>query len=281
MNARHSHCMIRRALPVAAALFFALAAAAQTRLYDRSLRDYPWLDGSNAAGLRSGVTPDISYVELYTGISRGGFHSSWESDSPWKAGAEAGTVKHMERFSMKGGFSFSQMSGPGMCGSMSLRPGYFPLDVLEFTPGKKNRQTYAFDGAVSVDLAEGLRIGASMDFTSANYAKRKDLRHTNYLLDMTATAGLTYTNPVGDLTLGASYIYRKTSESLVAEQVGTGASSYYAFLDKGLMYGKYEVWSGSGVHLDEAGVQGFPQREHFHGAGLQMSSGNSFYADIE
>ena len=41
--------MIRRALPVAAALFFALAAAAQTRLYDRSLRDYPWLDGTNAA----------------------------------------------------------------------------------------------------------------------------------------------------------------------------------------------------------------------------------------
>ena len=281
MNARHSHCMIRRALPVAAALFFALAAAAQTRLYDRSLRDYPWLDGTNAAALRSTATPDISYVELYAGASRGGFHRSWESDSPWKAGAEARTVKHLERFSMKGGFSFSQMSGPGMCGSMSLRPGYFPLDVLEFTPGKKTRQTYAFDGAVAVDLTEGLRVGAAVDFISANYAKRKDLRHTNYLLDMTATAGLTYTNPVGDLTLGASYIYRKTSESLVAEQVGTGASSYYAFLDKGLMYGKYEVWSGSGVHLDEAGVQGFPQREHFHGAGLQMSSGNSFYADIE
>ena len=196
--------MIRRALPVAAALLFALAAAAQTRLYDRSLRDYPWLNGSNAAGLRSGVTPDISYVELYTGASRGGFHSSWESDSPWKAGAEARTVKRLERFSMKGGFSFDQTSGPGMCGSMSLRPGYFPLDALEFTPGKKTGQTYAFDGAVAVDLAKSWRIGTAMDFTSANYAKRKDLRHTNYLLDMTATAGITYSNPVGDITLGAS-----------------------------------------------------------------------------
>ena len=273
--------MSRRALAAAVLLCFALAAAAQTRLYDRSLRDYPWLDGTNAAALRSTATPDISYVELYAGASRGGFHRSWESDSPWKAGAEARTVKHLERFSMKGGFSFSQMSGPGMCGSMSLRPGYFPLDVLEFTPGKKTRQTYAFDGAVAVDLTEGLRVGASMDFTSANYAKRKDLRHTNYLLDMTATAGLTYTNPVGDLTLGASYIYRTTSESLVAEQVGTGASSYYAFLDKGLMYGKYEVWTGSGVHLDEAGVQSFPQQEQFHGMGLQVSSGRSFYAGIE
>ena len=281
MNAKNSLCIVRRALPAVAALCFALAAAAQTRPYDRSLRDNPWLAGTNAAGLREVRTADISYAELYAGASRGGFHHSWESASPWEAGAEAATVKHLERFSMKGGFSFGQMSGPDMCGSMSLRPGYFPLDVLEFTPGRKTRQTYSFDGSVSVDIAGGWRLGASMDFTSANYAKRKDLRHTDYLLDMTVTPGLTYTNPSGSITLGVNYIYRKTSESVVAEQVGTGESSYYAFLDKGLYYGKYEVWSGSGVHLDEAGVQGFPQQEQFHGIGLQAGAFRNYYADFE
>ena len=281
MNAKYSHCMSRRALAAVAALCFALAALAQTRPYDRALRDNPWLAGSNAAGLREVRTGSISYAELYAGASRGGFHRSWEADSPWEAGAEAATVKHLDRFSMKGEFSFGQMSGPDMCGSMSLRPGYFPLDVLEFTPGRKTRQTYAFDGAVSIDLAGGWRLGSSMDFTSANYAKRKDLRHTDYLLDMTVSPGVTYTTPSGDLTLGVNYIYRKTSESIVAEQVGTGESSYYAFLDKGLYYGKYEVWSGSGVHLDEAGVQGFPQQEQFQGVGLQTGFGKSYYADFE
>ena len=262
----------------AVALCFALAAAAQTRPYDRAIRDNPWLSGTNAAGLREVLTSDISYAELYAGISSGGLHRTWEAPSPWEAGAEARTVKHLERFSMKGGFSFGQMSGAEMCGSMSLRPGYFPLDVLEFTPGRKTRQTYAFDGGVSVDLADGWRLGASMDFTSANYAKRKDLRHTDYLLDMTVSPGLAYTTPSGGLTLGVNYIYRKTSESVVAEQVGTGGTSYYAFLDKGLMYGKYEVWSGSGVHLDEAGVQGFPMQEQFHGVGLQIGEGGTYYA---
>lgn len=282
MNAKYSRCMSRRALAAAAAvLCFALAAAAQTRPYDRVLRDNPWLVGTNAAGLREDRGKDISYAELYAGASLGGFRHTWESPSPWEAGARAATVKHLERFSMKGGFSFGQMSGPDMCGSMSVRPGFFPLDVLEFTPGYKTRQTYAFDGSVSVDLSEGWRIGASMDFTSANYAKRKDLRHTDYLLDMTLSPGLTYTIPVGDLTLGVNYIYRKTGESIVAEQVGTGESSYYAFLDKGLLYGKYEVWSGSGVHLDEAGVQGFPMREHFHGVGLQVGAGRDYYAGLE
>ena len=283
MNAKHSHFTIRRALGAAAGLCFALAAAAQPRPFDRALRNYLWLAGSNAAGLRAGSGTDISFVELYGGMEEGGYRHEWESPSPWRAGAEAGTVKHLERFSMKGGFSFEQMSGPDMCGSMSLRPGYFPLDVIEFTPGRKTRQTYSFDGSISIDISEGWRIGAGMDFTSANYSKRKDLRHTNYLLDLTFSPGLTYTVPSGDLTIGANYIYRKTGESITAEQVGTGESSYYAFLDKWLLYGKYEVWTGSGVHLDETGVSGFPQREHFHGVGLEMGAGRGmhFYAGIE
>lgn len=284
MNAIHSHCIGRRVLAAAALLCFALAAAAQTRPFDKVVRDNLWLGGSNAAGLRENRSADISYVELYGGYEEGGLHREWESPSPWRAGAAAKTVKHLDRFSMKGGFSFEQMSGPDMRGQMSLRPGYYPLDVLEFTPGKKTRQTYAFDGSISIDLSGGWRLGASMDFTSANYAKRKDLRHTNYLLDMMVTPGISYTVPSGDLSLGVNYIFRKNSESIVPEQVGTGgtgAFSYYAFLDKGLMYGKYEVWTGSGVHLDEAGVQGFPQQEQFHGIGLQMGSGSNYYADIE
>lgn len=281
MNAKHSHCMSRRALAAAALLCFALAAAAQTRPFDKALRDNPWLTGTNAAGLRQDRSEDISYVELYGGMEKGGLHREWESPSPWRAGAVARTVKHLERFSMKGGFSFEQMSGPDMCGSMSLRPGYYPLDVIEFTPGKKTRQIYAFDGSISIDLSGGWRLGTAMDFTSSNYAKRKDLRHTNYLLDMTVTPGISYTTPSGDLSLGVNYIFRKNSESIVPEQVGTGASSYYAFLDKGLMYGKYEVWTGSGVHLDEAGVQGFPLKEHFHGVGLQMGAATDYYLDIE
>jgi len=269
------------ALAAAAMLCSALAALAQTRPYDKAVRENLWLAGTNAAGLREDRSADISYVELYGGLERGGLRREWESPSPWRAGAEARTVKHLERFSMKGGFSFEQMSGPEMCGSMSLRPGAYPLDVIEFTPGKKTRQTYTFDGAISTDLSGGWRLGAAMDFTSSNYAKRKDLRHTNYLLDMTVTPGISYTTPSGDLSLGVNYIFRKSSEGIVAEQVGTGESSYYAFLDKGLMYGKYEVWTGSGVHLDEAGVQGFPLKEHFHGIGLQMGVSRDYYLDIE
>ena len=260
-------------------ILFALAAmsccslSAQRRPFDALPDANPWLAGTNYAGVRADTSSNISYAEIYAGAEAGEFRRSCEASSLWRAGAEARTIKHVERFSMAGGFSFSQMTGRDMCGSMSIRPGYYPIDVLEFTPGRKTLQTYAFDGGVGVDLAPRLRVGAGMDFTSANYSKRKDLRHTNYLLDMTVSAGVTYA--LGDVLLGANYLFRKDSESIDAEQIGTGESSYCAFLDKGLYYGKYEVWTGSGVHLDEAGVQGLPIKETLHGAGVQLSRGGS------
>lgn len=260
-------------------VFFSAVSFAQQRPYDRAAENNLWLLGDNIAGLRQDKSSNISYAELYGGTEAGGFRATNDAPSLWRAGAEARTIKHVDRFSMIGGFSFEQASGRDMCGSMFIQPGFYPLDVLEFTPGRKSLQTYAFDGGVSVDLADGWRLGARMDFKSANYSKRKDLRHTNYRLDMKVAPGLTYTS--GNLTFGLNYIFAKNSEYTDAEQIGTGESSYYAFLDKGLMFGKYEVWTGSGVHLDEDGVRGLPLREIFNGVGVQFSSSDRFYIDFE
>jgi hypothetical protein len=117
-----------------------------------------------------------------------------------------------------------------------------------------------------------------MDFESANIAKRKDLRHSNWLLDMTVSPGFMYHRD--GLAIGANYIFRKTSETVEAAQVGVAESSYYAFLDKGLMYGVYNIWSGNGLHLDEAGVKGFPVKEITNGLALQLQS-DGFFAEAE
>lgn len=279
MNAKNSHCMNRMVILAAAMAIFATAAQAQQRAFDRETDKLIWLNGDNAAGLRANVSDNISYAELFGGMEKGGFKHSYEAPSLWTAGAEARTVMHLDNFSMKGGFSFEQMEGRDMCGSMFTNPGYYPVDALEFTPGRKTRQAYAFDGAVSVDLGSNWRLGAGLDFESSNCAKLKDLRYTDYRLDMKFTAGLTYS--AGDHVFGLDYIYSKNSETPDPEQIGTGESSYYAFLDKGQFYGKNEVWSGSGVHLDENGVAGFPLKEHFNGAGLQWAYRGMYLIDVE
>lgn len=235
--------------------------------YERVIKDNFWNTSGNVSGIRQDSL-SRSYAEIYGGYEDGDFRDTWEASQGWKAGVTTASIRHLEKISLKGSFSFEQTEGYGMCGSMFIDPGFYPVDVLEFTPGRKTLQTYSFDGGFSYDMTEHWRIGAGMDFESANMAKRKDLRHTNWKLDMSVAPGFMYHN--GDFAIGASYLFRKTSESIKAEQVGTSESSYYAFLDKGLMYGVYSVWSGSGLHLSEAGMNGFPVKDFSNGAAIQV-----------
>lgn len=245
--------------------------------YERIVRDNFWNESRNVTGIRQDSI-SRSYAEASGTYRSGEFRDTWEAQKGWSAGAVTASIRHLENLSLKGSFSFRQTEGYGMCGSMFIDPGFYPVDILEFTPGRKTLQTYSFDGGISYDLAERWRIGAYMDFESANISKRKDLRHTNWQLDMTVAPGLMYHN--GDFAVGATYIFRKTSESIKAEQIGTAESSYYAFLDKGMMYGVYSVWSGSGLHLSEAGVNGFPVKDFSNGAAMQVQYGGLF-AEVE
>ena len=242
-----------------------MALYAQT--YDQVLRHNLWNRSTNITGIRQDSL-SRSYAELTGGFESGGFKESWQADKSWTVGAGTESIRHFEKISFQGGFSFTQWEGYGMCGSMFTDPGYYPIDVLEFTPGRKTLQTYALDGGLSYDLNQNWRLGVMADFASANMAKRKDLRHTNWKLGFSVAPAFMYQK--GDFAAGISYIYRKTGETVNAEQVGTAESSYYAFFDKGLMYGVYQVWTGSGVHLDEAGVNRLPVKEYSNGLAVQM-----------
>lgn len=257
------------------ALFAASQAAAQP--FERIERRNFWNAGRNAAGLRADSVT-ISSAELYARTTHGGLRDFSEASEAWSAGAAARTITHLEKISMAGSFAFDHTSGRGMSGSMFIRPGFYPVDILEFTPGRKDLQTYAFTGAIAADIAPRWRIGAGIGFTSQNYAKRKDLRHSNYRLEMTVAPGVMY--HAGGGAVGVSYVYGKNSERISAEEIGQTEASYYAFLDKGLMYGAHEVWSGSGTHLSEPGISGFPVRETSHGIAVQ-GAWRGFYADVE
>lgn len=276
MKPKNSRSMNRIGYIFALCLFVCgLTAGGQT--YERVYRSNLWNESKNINGVRQD-TVSRSYAEAYASYEGGGFRDTWQAAEGWSAGAVTASIRHMERMSLAGSFSFDQTEGYDMCGSMFIEPGLYPIDVLEFTPGRKTLQTYAFDGGISYELSPAWSIGAKMDFESANMAKRKDLRHTNWRLDMTVAPGFMY--HAGDLALGANYLFRKTSETVEAEQVGTAASSYYAFLDKGMMYGVYSVWNGSGLHLHEAGVMALPVKDFSNGAALQMQY-KGLFAEIE
>lgn len=266
-----------RKIDITCLLLLCMVSATSAQTYDIIERRNSWNAGTNITSIMmDSIT--TSYAELYVNNRHGDFRNSYEAEKSWSAGAVAKSITHLKGYSLTGSFSFDQTSGKNMSGSMFIHPGFYPVDVLEFTPGRKDLQTYAFMGGIATDIDPNWRLGGKIDFSAANYSKRKDLRHTNYRLDLTVAPSVMYHS--SELAIGFSYIFNKNSESVKAEVIGTAETSYNAFLNKGLMYGAYEAWNGSGIHLSESGINGFPVKELSHGAALQLQW-KGFYGDIE
>lgn len=255
------------------------SAALSAQTYEQAMRRHVWSTSENVNGMRHD-TVSVSYAELRGTYETGRFRDTWQPRRAWTAGAATATVRHLDNMTLVGGFSFTQTEGYEQCGSMFIEPGYFPVDVMEFTPGRKTLQTYRFNGGLSYDYTYDLKFGAMMDYEASNIAKRKDLRHSNSHLDMTISPGLTWVERESGIVLGVNYVFRKLSETVKPELVGSKETSYHAFLDKGMMYGVYSVWSGSGLHLDEAGVNGFPVKELHSGLAFQLQY-RDFYAEVQ
>ena len=252
-----------------------LPAAAQR--YETIVEYNPWNMTSNVCGVRNDST-SVSQAQIYGRYTDGGFRDPSDAPRFWNAGAFAETVSHFRRLSMTGKFAFDNEESYNACGSMLSRPGAYPVDILEFTPGRKTRQTYTVNGGIAAELSRAVILGGGIEYRSSNRSKRKDLRYTDYFLDMKVTPSLLLR--LGRRTsLGLSYSYHRLAENIVAEELGISAESYYAFLDKGMMYGSYDVWTGGSAHLKESGVSGFPLRRNIHGAALQFESGG-FIAEI-
>lgn len=233
----------------------------------------PWNLGSNAAGLRAD-TLSLSYAALWAGRQQGGLIDHSQSDRSHTAGIGTESIRHFKRISFAGGFHYGYFDGQNLCGSISTRPGYWPVDIYEYTPGRKTREEYGVRGALSADLSPHWRIGLGADFLAGNYAKRKDLRHKNTTLDLEVMPSVM--GHWGAWAVGLAYRFEKHSERIEAEEIGSTPESYRAFFDKGLYYGVENLWTSNEIHLDEAGVSALPIQKMIHGAALQVQYNNLF-----
>lgn len=114
-----------------------MATATSAQTYDIIERRNSWNAGTNVTGIMmDSVT--TSYAELYGNNRHGDFRNSYEAEKSWSAGAVAKSITHLKGYSLTGSFSFDHTSGKNMSGSMFIHPGFYPVDLLEFTPGRKN-----------------------------------------------------------------------------------------------------------------------------------------------
>lgn len=257
----------------------------------RAFRDYSfveqsdaWLTSANAAGLSRFGSANISRAELSARYEKGGWTNYDGAIRAGTLGADVASYYRLNgRTVVYGLMAYEAFSGSNMGGSAWAMPTYRPFDIVEDsinTAGSKHRDTYRLVGGVGVDLYRGVAIGAKIDYTSANYAKYKDLRHKNMLMVLDASAGVMV--PIGaHLSVGANYRYRRETESLRFTVNGQTDRTYMSLISYGAFMGKTEQYGGSG-YTDQNNQLPFVDQEH--GGGLQVEvrgDGLSFYNYIE
>ena len=193
-----------------------------------------------------------------------------ESPKTTEAGASVESFCRLSaRTVVYGRMSYDNFTGRDMAGSAFVCPDRRPFDIVEDSVtnlGRKHRDTYNLVGAVGVDLWRGLSVGGRVAYTSANYAKYKDLRHKNLFMNLDVAAGLTL--PLGrSVTLGANYFYRRNTESLEFSTYGKGDKVYKSLVAYAVFTGRVEQFGGDGFTDSNTSM---PLLDEHHGMAAQL-----------
>ena len=224
-----------------------------------SLRDYhyvkrsdPWLTTANAAGLTRFATASIAEAERSCMKEKGGFVDYYGSPDDVQLDVAVESLHRLNsRTVLFGAISYNNFAGKDMAGSAFIAPTlsmHLPFDIVEDSLtnlGDKHRDVYRLQGGVGVDVWRGLALGARFDYTAANYAKYKDLRHKNKLMDMALTLGVTV--PLGAWgDAGAHYLYHRNTESVTFSTYGKGDKTYQSLVSYAAFMGQREQFGAAG-----------------------------------
>ncbi len=257
-------------------LFPCLTATAQDSLL---LRDYQYIKGSdawltslNSAALTRYQHKSIMEAEVFVSHSKGGLTNYDGSDHVLEAGAAIESFFRISpRTVVYGRMSYDNWTGRNMTGSAFMPLiVHRPFDIVEDSltnAGRKHSDTYQLCGAVGIDLWQGLSLGARVDYTAANYAKYKDLRHSNKLMDMQLTTGLYAPLAEGRFQVGANYVYHRTTESVSFSLYGRSDRVFKSLVSYGPFMGKVEQFGEAG-YTDNS--REMPLVDNYHGGSAQL-----------
>jgi hypothetical protein len=228
------------------------------------------LTGHNAAGLHRLPVASLSYAELTADQTQGNFINYYQSNNSLTLSAGSESFYRLNPQTVfYGQIRYSHFQGQNMEGSMLTDPYSHAFDIIEISPesaGDKVKEHYLLTGAIAHNLSERWILGGKVNYEASNYTKHKDLRHTNSLLDLTASLGIDYIlSP--RIELGINYLYRKAVEGLSFKTYGLTDRQYTSLIAFGNFFGTSELFGGEG-YTDSSTSN--PIIDHINGASLQL-----------
>ena len=279
------------ALHASLSFLFSLFVAPTSAQDSLLLRDYrfveqqnPWLTTANAAALTTYSAANIAQAELALGYGHGRLADFNLPVTTLQMTADVASYFRISpRVVVYGRMAYDNTSGRNATGSVFMPIGSLlrPFDIVEDSvnnAGRKHMDVYSLTGGVGFDLWRGYSVGGRIDYVSGNYAKYKDLRHRNSLMDLKATASV-YAPLTDWLSAGVSYTYHRQTESVAFSVNGKSEKVYKSLIDYGAMMGVVEQFGNDGF-TDKSNEM--PLFEEGHGGSLQAElhplSGLSVFA---
>lgn len=241
-------------------LIFILVPAMAQRT-DTAFKDYNllknttvWAASNNENGLQFLPIKKISLVQLKATKATGGFKNYYESSGAFNMGAYTESITRLSKKTiLQGSVQYDNFRGKEMQGSALINPYTHPLGFEEnadTTFGTKKLETYSLRGTISSSLSKKFFLGGHLSYNVGDYAKLKDLRHVNRLLDLNTGSSVLY-KVSNKVEFGLSYNYKRRIESLHFEVDGNTDKQYLVFINYGNFYGRTELFGENGLTDDQ------------------------------
>lgn len=212
-----------------------------------------WISSKNAAGLKYFKWSKASSADFFFDKSDGQFKNFHQSDNSYEYGLNAYSLYRLNpKMVFEGSISYHNFKGKNMGGSAFIDPYKNPFDIVErddANKGTKVKETFSLNGALSAQLSSKFAVGGRISYQAANFAKTKDLRHINKLLDMEVSMGAVY-RASKVVEIGANYNYDRRIESILFKTYGNVDKPISSLISFGSFYGMLETFGSDGYTRD-------------------------------
>ncbi len=213
-----------------------------------------WLTSGNAAALVTLHDSTIARASVGYAHTGGALRSLSEGR---RVNALEADVRSYYRLSPKlvayGSMTYSYTNATQANGSMFIpTQELMPFDLVDDSSdnaGDKRMETFHINGAIGWTAWRNFSIGAKVDYTAGTYAKHRDLRHSNTLMDLDARLNGFLALPKNS-GVGAGFIYRRRTETMLFKTYGTTDQIYTTLVDYANGYGETEMFGTDGFTDD-------------------------------
>ena len=230
----------------------------------------PWFTARNAAGLVHIDTARISTAAVSAEYIGGKFKDFNEAEKSLSLGAGAESFYQLGRsLVFFGSVRYRNTAFRNIAGSAFVDTYHLPFDLIEYEahPGRAQQNSYHLSGALAGRLSNAVSLGARMDYKAADFAKYKDLRHRNSLMDLALSAGVRI-EAGRKFEAGLDLIYRRSTESVNFGIYGTEDKTYWTLISYADFMGRAEAFGEFGYTEKSRNM---PLFNEYKGLGVQLA----------